>query len=179
MFLLHFLKHLQRPYFLLVVWLEIFFNICIYFIEQSKIVRFSSMRYHNWNFICVLVVFWDVWPFYDLCRFSLCWFWTLGFAVSDYYQFDELLTPEEQALKKKVRECIENEVAPIMTKVFSAAKFFIFSVLLSTFYVLLFCEIVANMSFFSQCIKLLIEQGLSFLILLHRDSDISSISVLC
>lgn len=71
--------------------------------------------------------------FYDLCWWSLCWFWTFGIAVSDYYQFDELLTPEEQALRKKIRECMEKEVAPIMAKVFTITKIFIFSVLLSTF----------------------------------------------
>lgn len=40
-------------------------------------------------------------------------------TASDYYQFDDLLTPEEQAIRMKVRECAEKEVAPIMTKVFS------------------------------------------------------------
>ncbi|KAL8146577.1 hypothetical protein AgCh_004342 [Apium graveolens] len=37
-------------------------------------------------------------------------------SVSDYYHFDDLLTPEEQALRRKVRTFIEKEVAPIMTK---------------------------------------------------------------
>jgi len=40
-------------------------------------------------------------------------------AVSDYYQFDDLLTDEEKALRKKVRGIIEKEIAPIMTEVSS------------------------------------------------------------
>ncbi|KAL0375348.1 UNVERIFIED_CONTAM: Acyl-coenzyme A oxidase 4, peroxisomal [Sesamum radiatum] len=44
-------------------------------------------------------------------------------CVSDYYQFDDLLTPEEQALRKKVRECMEKEVAPIMAKYWEKAEF--------------------------------------------------------
>lgn len=43
---------------------------------------------------------------------------SLVFTVSDYYQFDDLLTAEEQALRKRVRECMEKDIAPIMTKVF-------------------------------------------------------------
>ncbi|MQL80556.1 hypothetical protein Taro_013000 [Colocasia esculenta] len=35
--------------------------------------------------------------------------------ASDYYQFDDLLMPEEQALRRSVREVMEKEVAPIMT----------------------------------------------------------------
>nr|VDC62398.1 unnamed protein product [Brassica rapa] len=35
---------------------------------------------------------------------------------SDYYHFSELLTPEEQAVRKRVREFMEKEVAPIMTE---------------------------------------------------------------
>jgi len=38
-------------------------------------------------------------------------------AVSDYYQFDDLLTDEEKALRKKVRGIMEKEIAPIMTEV--------------------------------------------------------------
>ncbi|XP_051130622.1 acyl-coenzyme A oxidase 4, peroxisomal [Andrographis paniculata] len=44
-------------------------------------------------------------------------------CVSDYYQFDDLLTPEEQALRKRVRECMEKEVAPIMAKYWEKAEF--------------------------------------------------------
>ncbi|KAL8504788.1 hypothetical protein ACS0TY_016105 [Phlomoides rotata] len=44
-------------------------------------------------------------------------------CASDYYQFDDLLTPEEQAIKKKVRECMEKEVAPIMAKYWEKAEF--------------------------------------------------------
>jgi acyl-CoA oxidase len=42
---------------------------------------------------------------------------TLLFAVSDYYQLDDLLTDEEKALRKKVRGIMEKEIAPIMTEV--------------------------------------------------------------
>ncbi|CAK9139980.1 unnamed protein product [Ilex paraguariensis] len=42
---------------------------------------------------------------------------------SDYYQLDDLLTPEEQVIKMKVRECVEKEVAPIMTKYWEKAEF--------------------------------------------------------
>lgn len=38
-------------------------------------------------------------------------------SASDYYQFDDLLTLEEQALRIKVRQCMEKEVAPITAKV--------------------------------------------------------------
>lgn len=44
--------------------------------------------------------------------------WDVSFTASDYYQLDDLLTPEEKAIRMKVRECMEKEVAPIMTKVF-------------------------------------------------------------
>lgn len=40
------------------------------------------------------------------------------FAASDYYQFDDLLTSEEQAIRKKVRVCAEKEIAPIMAEVY-------------------------------------------------------------
>ncbi|KAG9453475.1 hypothetical protein H6P81_006379 [Aristolochia fimbriata] len=44
-------------------------------------------------------------------------------AVSDYYQFDDLLTPEEQALRKKVQVIMEKEIAPIMTEYWEKAEF--------------------------------------------------------
>ncbi|KAK9070783.1 hypothetical protein SSX86_011185 [Deinandra increscens subsp. villosa] len=44
-------------------------------------------------------------------------------CTSDYYQFANLLTPEEQALRLKVRECVERDVAPIMTKYWEKAEF--------------------------------------------------------
>ncbi|GAB2225386.1 hypothetical protein Drorol1_Dr00006178 [Drosera rotundifolia] len=44
-------------------------------------------------------------------------------CASDYYQFDDLLTPEEVAVRKKVRECMEKEVAPIMSKYWEKAEF--------------------------------------------------------
>ncbi|KAI7742106.1 hypothetical protein M8C21_023418, partial [Ambrosia artemisiifolia] len=44
-------------------------------------------------------------------------------CTSDYYQFADLLTPEEQALRLRVRECVERDVAPIMTKYWEKAEF--------------------------------------------------------
>ncbi|TYH03152.1 hypothetical protein ES288_A09G198200v1 [Gossypium darwinii] len=43
--------------------------------------------------------------------------------ASDYYQFDDLLSPEERALRKKLRECMEKEVAPIMAEYWEKAEF--------------------------------------------------------
>lgn len=44
-------------------------------------------------------------------------------CTSDYYHFADLLTPEEQALRLRVRACVEKEVAPIMTKYWEKAEF--------------------------------------------------------
>ncbi|KAK2361102.1 acyl-coenzyme A oxidase 4, peroxisomal [Trifolium repens] len=44
-------------------------------------------------------------------------------SVSDYFQFDDLLKPEEQAIRLKVRACMEKEIAPIMTKYWEKAEF--------------------------------------------------------
>ncbi|CAN8254721.1 unnamed protein product [Cochlearia groenlandica] len=44
-------------------------------------------------------------------------------CTSDYYHFNDLLTPEEQAVRKTVRECMEKEVAPIMTEYWEKAEF--------------------------------------------------------
>ncbi|KAG8377036.1 hypothetical protein BUALT_Bualt09G0126300 [Buddleja alternifolia] len=44
-------------------------------------------------------------------------------CASDYYQFDDLLTPEEQTIRNKVRECMEKEVAPTMAKYWEKAEF--------------------------------------------------------
>ncbi|TYI11195.1 hypothetical protein ES332_A09G194300v1 [Gossypium tomentosum] len=43
--------------------------------------------------------------------------------ASDYYQFDDLLSPEERALRKKVRECMAKEVAPIMAEYWEKEEF--------------------------------------------------------
>ncbi|XVE76567.1 hypothetical protein DITRI_Ditri12bG0183800 [Diplodiscus trichospermus] len=43
--------------------------------------------------------------------------------VSDYYQFDDLLSPEDLAVRKKVREFMEKEVAPIMAEYWEKAEF--------------------------------------------------------
>ncbi|KAH9673017.1 Acyl-coenzyme A oxidase 4 (peroxisomal) [Citrus sinensis] len=37
-------------------------------------------------------------------------------CASDYYNFDGLLTSEERAIRKKVRECAEKELAPIVAE---------------------------------------------------------------
>ncbi|KAJ4979797.1 hypothetical protein NE237_010577 [Protea cynaroides] len=44
-------------------------------------------------------------------------------SASDYYQFDDLLTLEERAVRIKVREVMEKEVAPIMTEHWEKAEF--------------------------------------------------------
>lgn len=44
-------------------------------------------------------------------------------CASDYYQFDDLLTLEEQAVRMKVRECMEKEIAPIMAEYWEKAEF--------------------------------------------------------
>ncbi|KAK9986128.1 hypothetical protein SO802_031079 [Lithocarpus litseifolius] len=44
-------------------------------------------------------------------------------CTSDYYQLDDLLSPEEQTVRKNVRECMEKEIAPIMTEYWEKAKF--------------------------------------------------------
>ncbi|OVA02713.1 Acyl-CoA oxidase/dehydrogenase [Macleaya cordata] len=44
-------------------------------------------------------------------------------SVSDYYQFDDLLTPEEQALRRKIREVMEKEIAPVVTEYWEKAEF--------------------------------------------------------
>ncbi|XP_057435250.1 acyl-coenzyme A oxidase 4, peroxisomal isoform X2 [Lotus japonicus] len=44
-------------------------------------------------------------------------------CASDYFQFDDLLTPEEQAVRMKVRKCMEKEIAPIMTQYWEKANF--------------------------------------------------------
>ncbi|XP_041023796.1 acyl-coenzyme A oxidase 4, peroxisomal-like [Juglans microcarpa x Juglans regia] len=44
-------------------------------------------------------------------------------CASDYFQLDDLLTPEEKAIRLKVRQCMEQEIAPIMTEYWEKAKF--------------------------------------------------------
>ncbi|KAK4724712.1 hypothetical protein R3W88_027491 [Solanum pinnatisectum] len=44
-------------------------------------------------------------------------------CTSDYFQLDDLLTSEERAVRLKVRECMEKEIAPIMTKYWEKAEF--------------------------------------------------------
>ncbi|CAL9002819.1 hypothetical protein GBA52_019136 [Prunus armeniaca] len=44
-------------------------------------------------------------------------------CTSDYYQFDDLLTPEEQAVRLRVRQCLEKDVAPIMAEYWEKAEF--------------------------------------------------------
>jgi acyl-CoA oxidase len=44
-------------------------------------------------------------------------------SASDYYQFDDLLSAEERSLRKKVREVMHREVAPIMAEYWEKAEF--------------------------------------------------------
>ncbi|EXB99423.1 Acyl-coenzyme A oxidase 4 [Morus notabilis] len=44
-------------------------------------------------------------------------------STSDYYNYDDLLSPEEKAVRMKVRECMEKEVAPIMAEYWEKAEF--------------------------------------------------------
>ncbi|KAB2625876.1 acyl-coenzyme A oxidase 4 [Pyrus ussuriensis x Pyrus communis] len=44
-------------------------------------------------------------------------------CTSNYYQIDDLLTPEEQAIRLRVRECMEKDVAPIMAEYCEKAEF--------------------------------------------------------
>ncbi|KAL5710188.1 acyl-CoA oxidase [Ranunculus cassubicifolius] len=44
-------------------------------------------------------------------------------CASDYYQFDDLLTPAEQELRRNVREVMEKDIAPIMTEYWEKAEF--------------------------------------------------------
>jgi hypothetical protein len=38
-------------------------------------------------------------------------------SVSDYYQLDDLLSSEDVALRKRVRDVMETHIAPVMAKV--------------------------------------------------------------
>lgn len=44
-------------------------------------------------------------------------------SVSDYYQLDDLLTPEERAIRIRVRETAERDIAPIIAKYWERAEF--------------------------------------------------------
>ncbi|XP_077213359.1 acyl-CoA oxidase 4 isoform X2 [Tasmannia lanceolata] len=44
-------------------------------------------------------------------------------SASDYFQFNDLLTPEEQALRKNVSVVMEKEIAPIMAEYWEKAEF--------------------------------------------------------
>ncbi|KAL4189725.1 hypothetical protein AMTRI_Chr08g166800 [Amborella trichopoda] len=44
-------------------------------------------------------------------------------SVSDYYQFDDLLTPEERTIRRYVRKLVEKEIAPEMVKFWEKAEF--------------------------------------------------------
>lgn len=72
------------------------------------------------NFSFILVKKWT-----DLT--ILCHTFPCSLSASDYYQLDDLLTPEEQATRRKVREAMEKEVAPIMAEVSVYQLIYIFS----------------------------------------------------
>ncbi|XP_024371619.1 acyl-coenzyme A oxidase 4, peroxisomal [Physcomitrium patens] len=44
-------------------------------------------------------------------------------SVSDYFQLDDLLSSEDVALRKRIRETMEKHVAPVMTKYWEKAEF--------------------------------------------------------
>ena len=46
--------------------------------------------------------------------------------VSDYYQLDDLLTPEEKDVRARVREAAEKHIAPIIAKVIEIPQNFLF-----------------------------------------------------
>ncbi|CAN6869601.1 unnamed protein product [Brassica oleracea] len=72
------------------------------------------------------------------CAFaSICVFVYL-ITASDYYHFIELLTPEEQAVRKRVREFMEKEVAPIMTEFFEMLCFYFFYMWMEDLFFFLF-----------------------------------------
>ncbi|WZY95991.1 hypothetical protein YC2023_068320 [Brassica napus] len=60
------------------------------------------------------------------CAFASICVFVYFITASDYYHFSELLTPEEQAVRKRVREFMEKEVAPIMTEVCLSLCLFFF-----------------------------------------------------
>ncbi|KAL5704557.1 acyl-CoA oxidase [Ranunculus cassubicifolius] len=44
-------------------------------------------------------------------------------CASDYYMFDDLLTPEEQSLRKRIRSVVEKELAPVIHQYWEKAEF--------------------------------------------------------
>lgn len=58
-----------------------------------------------------------------ISNYSIYYFFPflISLAASDYYQFNDLLSLEEQALRKKVLDVMEKEVAPIMAEVTSCS----------------------------------------------------------
>jgi acyl-CoA oxidase len=44
-------------------------------------------------------------------------------SVSDYYQLDDLLSSEDVALRKRVRDVMETHIAPVMAKYWEKAEF--------------------------------------------------------
>lgn len=133
MFRLHSLKLLQHLLFLLLVWIlssllifvlftlmhlselvDMWWKLYIYFLKWRTIIGSGLLMGFDFCFVFVVVNEWEILISNYMLVFS-CWEKN---TASDYYQFDDLLSPEEQALRMKVRECMENEVAPIMTEVF-------------------------------------------------------------
>ena len=61
--------------------------------------------------------------------------------VSDYYQLDDLLTPEEKAVRARVREAAEKHIAPIIAKVIEIPQSFLsLPSLMILIHVPLFCQ---------------------------------------
>ncbi|KAK3227569.1 hypothetical protein Dsin_007431 [Dipteronia sinensis] len=81
-------------------------------LRQDEVDENARSSYFNLPALDVSVAFPQATP---VSQFPPC--------ASDYYQFDDLLTSEERAIRMKVRECMEKDIAPIMTKYWEKAEF--------------------------------------------------------
>lgn len=80
--------------------------------HQDNVDKIARSSYFNLPALDISVAFPQATP---ASKFPPC--------ASDYYQFDDLLTLEEQAVRMKVRECMEKEIAPIMAEYWEKAEF--------------------------------------------------------
>lgn len=99
-------------------------DLCLYFHLYSFQFLFLSKSI----LLQLVLLFWSLTKINLVLSFYQCWpsrwfflFFSIScpppVAASDYYQFDDLLNAEERAIRAKVRECMEKEVAPIMAEV--------------------------------------------------------------
>ena len=111
---------------------------------------FSSRYYYTFLVCCSFVA-------------SNCFFFVFSVldTASDYYNFNDLLTPEEQAVRKRVREFMEKEVAPIMTEVNVLIDIFMFRMLFLFVYLIVII-VSHNCSCFDFYSSVLGEGGVSF-----------------